>query len=42
MNGVEIVYEPGVVVVVPDSVVHKISSGKGNLYILAKFVPALL
>ncbi|HPZ43388.1 MAG TPA: cupin [Bacillota bacterium] len=42
MNGVEIVYEPGVMVVVPDSVVHKISADKGNLYILAKFIPALL
>ena len=29
MNGVEIVYEPGVMVVVPDSVVHKISADKG-------------
>ena len=42
MNGVEIVYEPGVVVAVPDGVVHRIASGKGDLYILAKFISALL
>lgn len=42
MAGKEIVYEPGVTVVVPDSVVHRITAGKGDLYILAKFIPALL
>lgn len=42
MNGVEIAYEPGVTVIVPDGVVHRVVSGKGDLYILAKFVPALI
>lgn len=42
MAGREIVYEPGVTVVVPESVEHKIVADKGDVYILAKFIPALI
>jgi len=42
MAGREIDYEPGVTVVVPDSVEHKIVANNGDVYILAKFIPALI
>ncbi len=42
MAGREIVYEPGVTVVVPDSVEHKIVANRGDVYILAKFIPAMI
>jgi mannose-6-phosphate isomerase-like protein (cupin superfamily) len=42
MAGREIVYEPGVTVVVPEGVEHKIVADKGDVYILAKFIPALI
>lgn len=42
MGGREYVYEPGVTVVVPEGVEHKIVADKGDVYILAKFIPALI
>jgi len=42
MAGKEIVYELGVTVVVPENVKHKIVADNGDVYLLAKFIPALL
>ncbi|MFA4886029.1 MAG: cupin [Desulfotomaculaceae bacterium] len=42
MAGQEIVYKHGVTVVVPESVQHKIVADNGDVYLLAKFIPALL
>ncbi len=38
----EIPFEPGVSVVIPEGVKHKVIAGEGGLYLLAKFIPALL
>ena len=38
----EIPYKAGVSVVIPEGVKHKVIAGKGGLYLLAKFVPALV
>ncbi|MDR2734898.1 MAG: cupin [Spirochaetota bacterium] len=35
-------YTPGVVEAVPQGVTHEVVAGKDGIYILAKFVPALL
>jgi quercetin dioxygenase-like cupin family protein len=35
-------YTPGVVEAVPQGVTHEVTAGKDGIYILAKFVPALL
>lgn len=40
--GKEIVCEPGVSMVVPENVKHRIEAGSGDVYLLAKFIPALL
>lgn len=40
--GKEIVCELGVAMVVPESVHHKIVADNGDVYLLAKFIPALL
>jgi len=37
-----IAYVPGVQVMVPEKVNHRIDAGEAPLYLLAKFVPALL
>ncbi len=38
----EINYEPGISVVIPEGVKHKVVAGNEDLYLLAKFVPALV
>ena len=38
----EIRYELGVSVVIPEGVKHKVIAGEEDLYLLAKFVPALV
>jgi len=38
----EIRYELGVSVVIPEGVKHKVVAGEEDLYLLAKFVPALV
>lgn len=38
----EIPYKPGVSVVIPEGVKHKVIAGEEDLYLLAKFVPALI
>ena len=40
--GKEIVCELGVSLVVPENVKHRIVAGNGDVYLLAKFIPALL
>jgi mannose-6-phosphate isomerase-like protein (cupin superfamily) len=38
----EIEYELGVSVVIPEGVMHKVVAGDKDLYLLAKFIPALV
>ena len=38
----EIPYVPGTVMVIPQNAPHSVTAGAGGLYILAKFLPALL
>ena len=38
----EITYELGVSVVIPERIKHKVIAGEEDLYLLAKFVPALV
>jgi quercetin dioxygenase-like cupin family protein len=38
----EIVYEPGVSAVIPEGVKHRVIAEEKDLYLLAKFVPALI
>lgn len=38
----EITYQQGVSVVIPNRVKHKVIAGENDLYLLAKFVPALV
>jgi quercetin dioxygenase-like cupin family protein len=40
--GKKIVCELGVSMVVPENVKHRIVAGSGDVYLLAKFIPALL
>lgn len=40
-NGVEIVYEPGVISVMPAKIHHEVRAGNEGLYLFAKFFPAL-
>lgn len=35
-------YNPGNISVIPKNVIHKVKAGKDGLYLLAKFIPALL
>lgn len=42
LNGKEVRYVPGVVVVIPEGRNHRLTAGSEDLYILAKFVPALV
>ncbi|MDD2443240.1 MAG: cupin [Desulfotomaculaceae bacterium] len=42
LAGKEIVYKLGVTVVVPEKVPHKIVADNGDVYLLAKFIPALI
>lgn len=37
----EIVYEPGVIAVMPKGVIHEVNAGDQGLYLFAKFIPAL-
>ncbi|MCP3874661.1 MAG: cupin [Desulfobacteraceae bacterium] len=38
----EINYQLGVSVVIPEGIKHKVVAGNENLYLLAKFIPALI
>lgn len=40
-DGQEIVYEPGVISVMPSKVHHEVHAGEEGLYLFAKFMPAL-
>ena len=40
-DGCEIVYEPGVVSIMPAKVHHEVHAGEEGLYLFAKFMPAL-
>lgn len=40
-GGEELVYEPGVVTILPRNVPHAVTAGDGGLYLFAKFIPAL-
>jgi quercetin dioxygenase-like cupin family protein len=42
LNGKEIEYESGVFVVIPADIKHSVIAGNEDLYLLAKFAPALL
>jgi len=42
LDGKEIKYEPGVSVVIPADINHSVTAGNEDLYLLAKFAPALL
>ncbi len=41
-DGKEIVYEPGVISILPKEIPHEVSAGAEGLYLFAKFIPALL
>lgn len=40
-GGAELVYEPGVVTILPMKVSHTVTAGDNGLYLFAKFIPAL-
>lgn len=40
-NGVDLVYEPGVISIFPLGVPHEVIAGSDGLYLFAKFMPAL-
>lgn len=40
-NGVELVYEPGVISILPMGLPHEVQAGPDGLYLFAKFIPAL-
>lgn len=42
LEGRNMDYEPGVVAVIPEDKKHRVIARDGDLYLLAKFVPALL
>jgi len=42
LDGKRIPYEPGVVTVLPKKVKHSVQAGENGLFIMAKFIPALL
>ena len=40
-NGKELVYEPGVISIMPAKIPHEVHAGSDGLYLFAKFIPAL-
>ena len=40
-GGTEIIYEPGVISIMPAKVHHEVLAGENGLYLFAKFMPAL-
>lgn len=40
-NGIELVYEPGVITILPKGAPHAVTAGPDGLYLFAKFIPAL-
>lgn len=42
LDNKKLVYEPGIMTVIPKNTNHKVIAGKEGLYILAKFFPALV
>ena len=40
-NGAELVYEPGVISIMPKQIHHEVHAGDKGLYLFAKFFPAL-
>lgn len=40
-NGSELIYEPGVISIMPTKVHHEVHAGEEGLYLFAKFFPAL-
>ena len=41
-NGAELVYEPGVISILPMGFPHEVKAGADGLYLFAKFIPALI
>lgn len=41
-NGTELIYEPGVISILPMGLPHEVNAGPDGLYLFAKFIPALL
>ncbi len=41
-DGKELVYEPGVISILPKEVPHEVTAGADGLYLFAKFIPALV
>lgn len=42
VNGKPFVYEPGVISVIPEGIQHRIVADREDVYLLARFFPALL
>ena len=42
LDKIDYEYSPGNISVIPKSVIHKVKAGKDGLYLLAKFIPALV
>lgn len=40
-DGTDIVYEPGVITILPMQTPHEVTAGENGLYLFAKFMPAL-
>ena len=40
-DGCELIYEPGVISIMPKAIHHEVHAGKDGLYLFAKFFPAL-
>ena len=40
-NGKELIYEPGVISIMPAKIPHEVHAGPDGLYLFAKFIPAL-
>ncbi|MBR5400760.1 MAG: cupin domain-containing protein [Treponema sp.] len=40
-NGKELIYEPGVISIMPAKIPHEVHAGSDGLYLFAKFIPAL-
>ncbi len=40
-NGIEILYKPGTISIMPAGIPHEVNAGNDGLYLFAKFIPAL-
>lgn len=41
-DGAEMIYEPGVISILPKAIPHEVTAGNEGIYLFAKFMPALL